>query len=1300
MEEGEERAALSLSLLSHQRKADDHVKEAARMEQILEADREADREEEEVEKRRISIEAMEDGQEKEDALNVLEVATIDATDRRSEEVRLEELAKREIDVDREAEAADNANIEFNNSKSGMSEEEKAIHAGELKAAHEKVFDHQRELETLEETAKLERERNAEKESLAHRKLAISKMKNNQEKKEALRQQEAMENKLADLEKELQRQESLAKAEKESNRLAEEAESERVRLLSTQDEEEKESLRQQIAVHERAADDHARELVMAREVAEKEKAADRLKEEVEREAIAVARLEENVNAEKAAISTMDAGAEKDALEAKLVQDEEAGMLAKSRLAADQHKSTDRIQEVERSDEILIMEKEANREEEGVAEESLVIATMAEGEEKQTAIERLHADEHRAADRRKEEARLTGVAAAERDAHVEEEAIDEERIDVDAMVEGDEKENALKRLQADEKHAHDLSHEADRLEELAILEREADNAAEYVDEETISVNHMDEGDAKDVANTRLEADQHKALHLEREVSGLEDVLEAEKASDKESYSIDLENIDVESMPEGPEKCRARKTLAEHEATHKHHADDAARLLAENEAARSHHRVAEAEEASVVDLSAHELTSNRMNQAFEAGYASLGENHPHQEAAWENPVATATAHHSKHHERIKRAEREAYLAHAIAAGHTGHAALSELPADDPAREAAELEVVDDVRRSHAAYHKASSLPEGPLKAEATRYIGASAPHAAWRTLQGMPDVPEKMAAWREVGVSLNDESVVSHLRQLSPGPVEDSAWERTVSEAQQVCACFVLGGMQEGSESQEAWADMGFTKEEARQTMDSFQRHTKVTSSQVDAACSTAVANIPTSGQHSLDAGHDSATKHALSRHFLLSASDFGGSASWLSMEYLVLAKEAGTSGGYALMEAMGEGTEEKAMARSAVIAAAMEAHRSYHEALSMQDGLGKQRAMRRVAARSVQDCHYQAIKALPECSPEHGTAWLAVAEDVSGESHATVTGMPAGRERNTATKVLIRETKHIALRVMEGLEMPPHTHDPDAFGVPMHQYSLIPPRYAAGGRDMEVHGMGQEGSLLHEYLSPDPTTQAKAALSGSFNPNGLDQHNPSGAFTRITQPIPIPPSREELLPFRDVEQASEPSMALAKLRSILPVGHNTPRQGFSTVSKKGLKLDGLKAIKAQIALSGKPTAGQKGAQSSPSPYGLPPSRGHRMGLGFSMGMDAEASHRPAQGGHSPPDPRIPEFRSTGMGGRSLSPPPDPGRGSPDTAAREGRLKLLQTLHSRVVEANLEHGNMSADRAAQVIAEPRQSLTLTPP
>lgn len=44
------------------------------------------------------------------------------------------------------------------------------------------------------------------------------------------------------------------------------------------------------------------------------------------------------------------------------------------------------------------------------------------------------------------------------------------EVNAMRDGVEKEAAQNRLLADEKHAHDLTHEASRLEEITIQEQE--------------------------------------------------------------------------------------------------------------------------------------------------------------------------------------------------------------------------------------------------------------------------------------------------------------------------------------------------------------------------------------------------------------------------------------------------------------------------------------------------------------------------------------------------------------------------------------------------------------------------------------------------------------------------------------------------------------------------------------------------------------------------------------------------------------------------------------------------------------
>lgn len=95
--------------------------------------------------------------------------------------------------------------------------------------------------------------------------------------------------------------------------------------------------------------------------------------------------------------------------------------------------DHLQEVSRADDILKMEKAANREQEAVVEEAIQIDKMEDGAEKREAhtrmaicvryrfthsqlnvcgpqaLDRLHADEHRAADRRKEEARRLVVPA---------------------------------------------------------------------------------------------------------------------------------------------------------------------------------------------------------------------------------------------------------------------------------------------------------------------------------------------------------------------------------------------------------------------------------------------------------------------------------------------------------------------------------------------------------------------------------------------------------------------------------------------------------------------------------------------------------------------------------------------------------------------------------------------------------------------------------------------------------------------------------------------------------------------------
>lgn len=291
MVEGEEKEAAMARLQAHQHKADDHIKEASRKEAILKADTAADLEEEAVEKRRIEIDAMQEGAEKEDALAELLVSTTDAFDRREEEKRLEEIALKEIEIDREEEAVEDNEVDFIQAKSGMTEEEKAQHEAELSAAHAKAEDHQRELATLEGTAELEKERNKEKEKLAHRKLAISKMKNNQAKKEALREQHAMETKLADLEKEMERHQEAAAAEVESNRLNEEVEAERLKLQNMADNEEKDELRKQLEAHQQATEypslplsclitlpspahvqaaaDHAKELEMVRELAKQE-----------------------------------------------------------------------------------------------------------------------------------------------------------------------------------------------------------------------------------------------------------------------------------------------------------------------------------------------------------------------------------------------------------------------------------------------------------------------------------------------------------------------------------------------------------------------------------------------------------------------------------------------------------------------------------------------------------------------------------------------------------------------------------------------------------------------------------------------------------------------------------------------------------------------------------------------------------------------------------------------------------------------------------------------------------------------
>lgn len=135
----------------------------------------------------------------------------------------------------------------------------------------------------------------------------------------------------------------------------------------------------------------------------------------------------------------------------------------------------------------------------------------------------------------------VSEAERAADLQEELVEDETIVVTHMEEGNAKDDAMAKLKADQRAAEDRREEEHRLEQILSKEKEADAAMEHVMDEKVDLVTMEDGAEKEALRRQIAQDEKQATALLKE----EESMELDFETDLKQH-LEVEEMDRAALP----------------------------------------------------------------------------------------------------------------------------------------------------------------------------------------------------------------------------------------------------------------------------------------------------------------------------------------------------------------------------------------------------------------------------------------------------------------------------------------------------------------------------------------------------------------------------------------------------------------------------------------------------------------------------------------------------------------------------------------------------------------------------------